>query len=54
MRTKIQNEATVTLQGTAQEMRDLFDELHSWTPSGGWSSNAQQFFAELALAGGLQ
>jgi hypothetical protein len=54
MKTRIVDEdIEIILNGKRREMRDLYEELHTWTPSGGWSRNAEQFFDELRRAGGL-
>lgn len=40
---------TVTIKGRPEELRDLAEEIKTWTPVGGWSSEAQKLF--LALEG---
>lgn len=41
---------TVTLSGRPEELLDLADELSTWTPSNGWSTEALRLFK--ALRGG--
>jgi hypothetical protein len=33
---------TVTLEGKPSEFRQLVDEMQRWTPTGGWSHEAQE------------
>lgn len=55
MLTKVdEGEVDVCLTGRRSEFRDLYEELHTWTPAGGWSEQAKQFFSELARAGGIR
>lgn len=54
MQTKVdEGEIELKIYGTRIEFRDLYEELHTWTPGGGWSKAAEQFFLEVARAGGL-
>jgi hypothetical protein len=36
------------------EVRSLYEELHTWTPNGGWSAAAEQFFRALREAGAIR
>jgi len=55
MRTSIdEGEIEISLYGTRREFRSLYEELRTWTPSGGWSKGAKQLFEELARAGGVR
>jgi hypothetical protein len=38
---------TVKVSGRPEELADLADELNTWTPSGGWSADAQRLFKAL-------
>lgn len=47
-------DAPVHLNATFDSYREakaLYDELHTWTPSGGWSEAAEEFFSALKDAG---
>ena len=53
MRTRVdEGEIEVTITGKRRDFAALYDELHTWTPAGGWSPAAEQFFAELKDAAG--
>jgi hypothetical protein len=48
MHTRVEeDDKRLVLTGSRQEFSDLYDELHTWTPGGGWSNQAMQFFQEL-------
>jgi hypothetical protein len=36
------------------DARDLYEELHQWTPSGGWSELAEDLFRSLRQAGAIR
>jgi hypothetical protein len=52
---RIQREdVEITLSISPSEARDLYEELHTWTPNHGWSREAEHFFELLKDAGGLK
>ena len=51
---KVDADITITIDIKPSEARALYDELHTWVPSGGWSRNAEDLFRLLKQAGGLR
>jgi len=46
-----EGEVEITLRGKPEDFADLYRELHTWTPAGGWSTAAEQLFYHLRHAG---
>jgi hypothetical protein len=43
-------ERTVTIEGTPGELKTVAEELRRWTPTGGWSRDAETLFQALEEA----